>query len=139
MRRVWLGVFLALHGLVHGWYVVVSNGWMEVEDAMGWNGTSWLFSPLLPEGTILALASVLYVLVTLAFLVGAVGYWRHAEWATVVVLGAATLSTITLVVMWDGVPTLLVEKGILGVLSNAAIVAVLLQFPAAGDRRGFPA
>ena len=44
-------------------------------------------------------ASVLYALVTLAFLVGAVGFWQRAGWATVVILGAATLSTVTLVSM----------------------------------------
>jgi hypothetical protein len=30
-----VGVFLALHGLVHLWYVVLSQGWVEMEDAMG--------------------------------------------------------------------------------------------------------
>ena len=46
MRRLAVAVFLALHGLVHGWYVVLSNGWIEADDAVGWNGTSWLLSPI---------------------------------------------------------------------------------------------
>ena len=104
-------VFLALHGLVHLWYVVLSNGWIEVEDAMGWNGESWLLTGVLPEGIVLAVASVLYVLVTLLFLVGAVGFLRDAGWAMQVLLAAATLSTLVLVVMWDGRFDLLVEKG----------------------------
>lgn len=39
-----VAVFLVLHGLVHLWYVVLSQGWVEMEDAMGWNGQSWLLS-----------------------------------------------------------------------------------------------
>lgn len=35
MLRLGIGVFLALHGLVHLWYVVLSQGWVEVEDQMG--------------------------------------------------------------------------------------------------------
>lgn len=136
MRRTALAVFLVLHGLVHGWYVLLSNGWVTAEDAMGWNGTSWLLSPVLAEGTILVLASVVYVAVTVAFLAGAVGYWRRVEWARVVLLVAATLSTVTLVLMWDGVATLLVEKGVLGVLINIALVALLVQSPTIDDRHG---
>ncbi|MCU4718733.1 hypothetical protein [Halapricum hydrolyticum] len=139
MRRVAVAVFLALHGLVHGWYVVLSNGWVQAEDAMGWNGTSWLLSSLLTQEPILALASVVYAVVTIAFLAGAVGHWRRTEWASGVLLAAAILSTITLLVMWDGVATLLVEKGIVGVLINAAIVALLLRPPTTGDRRGVTA
>jgi hypothetical protein len=50
MHRLAAGGFLALHGLIHLWYVVLSQGWGEVEDGMGWNGHSWLLSPLLSEG-----------------------------------------------------------------------------------------
>lgn len=119
-------LFLALHGLVHIWYVVLSNGWVEVEDQMGWNGHSWLLSSTLGSETILSLASVAYAVVTLGFLAGAVGLFLEEEWATPVLAGAAILSTLVLVVMWDGGTDLLVEKGIVGVLINAAIVYVLL-------------
>ena len=126
MLELAAAVFLALHGLVHVWYVVLSNGWIEVEDAVGWNGDSWLLTGVLPEGIILAVASVLYVLVTLLFVAGAVGFLRDAGWATQVLLGAAALSTFILLVMWDGRFDLLVEKGLVGVLINVAIVAAIL-------------
>ena len=93
---------------------------------MGWNGQSWLLSDLLAEGTILSLASVLYVLVAVAFLAGGVGYGLSRDWATPVVVGAAVLSTVVLVVMWDGRFDLLVEKGILGVFINAFVIVWLL-------------
>jgi len=121
-----VAVFLVLHGVVHLWYVVLSQGWVEVEDAMGWNGQSWLLSDLLAEGTILSLASVLYVLVAVGFLAGGLGYGLGRDWATPVLVGAAVLSTVVLVVMWDGRFDLLVEKGVVGVAINVAVVALLV-------------
>ena len=121
-----VAVFLVLHGLVHLWYVVLSQGWVEMEDAMGWNGRSWLLSDLLTEGTVLSLASVLYVLVAVGFLAGGVGYALDRDWATAVLVGAAVLSTVLLVAMWDGQFDLLVEKGVVGVAINVAVVAILV-------------
>ncbi|WP_254769133.1 hypothetical protein [Salinilacihabitans rarus] len=127
MLRLLFGVFLVLHGVVHVWYVVLSQGWIEVEEGMGWNGHSWLLSSLLPEGTILSLASVLYVVVTLGFVLGGLGYVLRQGWWGPAVAGAALLSTVVLVAMWDGRFDLLVEKGVVGVLINAVLLASVLS------------
>lgn len=119
------GVFVVLHGLVHLWYVVLSQGWVELEDQMGWNGYSWLLSPLLPTGTVLSVGSVLYVAVALGFVAGGAGYVLRQDWAVSVIVAAAVISSVVLVAMWDGEPTLLVEKGVLGVLINGALVSLL--------------
>ena len=126
MLELAAAVFLVLHGVVHLWYVVLSQGWVEVEDAMGWNGRSWLLSGLLAEGTILSVASVLYVLVAAGFLAGGAGHALGRDWATPVLVGAAVLSTVVLVAMWDGRFDLLVEKGLVGVAINVAVVALLV-------------
>ncbi|HKL28359.1 MAG TPA: hypothetical protein VJ898_03730 [Natrialbaceae archaeon] len=126
VQNLLVGVFLALHGLVHLWYVVLSQGWVAVEDAMGWNGHSWLLSGTLAEGTILSIATVVYVVATLGFVVSGVGYALQTDWRSPVLIGAAVLSTIMLVTMWDGQFDLLVEKGIVGVAINVAIVGALL-------------
>lgn len=125
-----IAVFLAFHGVVHGWYVVLSRGWIEPDGdeapAWGWNGRSWLLSGALPEARILDAASVLYGLVVVGFVVGAAGLVVSAGWATPVLVGAAVLSTAVIVVMWDGSPAQLTEKGALGVLIDVAVVAWLL-------------
>ncbi|SER86824.1 hypothetical protein [Natrinema salaciae] len=125
MVRVFGGVFLILHGVVHVWYVVLSQGWVEVEDQMGWNGHSWLLSSLLSEGTILSLASVAYVAVTVGFVLGGLGYAFDRSWWPPVVVGSAILSTLVLLAMWDGGFDLLVEKGAAGVLINLALVLLV--------------
>jgi hypothetical protein len=89
---------------------------------MGWNGHSWLLSSHLSTETILSIASVLYIVAALGFAAGGVGYILDQDWAGTVLVATAVLSTVVLVVMWDGKPDLLVEKGILGVLINLGIV-----------------
>lgn len=119
-------LFLALHGLVHIWYVVLSQGWVEIEDEMGWNGQSWLLTGVLPQQSILTLGSVLYVLVTVGFVVGAVGLAMATDWWQTPVLVASVLSTVAILALWDGQFDLFVEKGFVGVALNVAIVAYLL-------------
>lgn len=121
-----IGLFLALHGLVHVWYVALSKGWVEVEEAMGWNGESWLLSGALPEGLILDGASALYVIVTLGFVAGGIGYVLGSGWWASVLVGTAVLSTVVIVAMWDGRFDQLVEKGLLGVLINAFVLVWVL-------------
>ena len=126
LARYGIGLLLALHGLVHLWYVVLSQGWVEVEEAMGWNGTSLLLSGVLPEGVVLDGASVLYVVVAAGFVVGGVGYAVRARWATPVLVGSAVLSTVVVLLMWDGQLDRLADKGLLGVLINAFVLVWLL-------------
>lgn len=126
--RVLGGLFLVLHGLVHIWYVVLSQGWVEIEEEMGWGGYSWLLSPVLNSETILLLASVLYIAVTVAFVIGGLGYAFRQDWWKPAVIGAAILSTLVIVTMWDGEFDLLIEKGAAGVLINIGLLAYLLVF-----------
>lgn len=121
-----IALFLALHGLVHVWYAVSSQGWVDVEEAMEWNGESWVLSGVLPDGIVLGGASVLYAVVAAGFVAGASGYVLDTDWSTSVLVGSAVLSTVVLVVTWDGRFDLLVEKGIPGVFVNAFVVLWLL-------------
>ncbi|WP_415380045.1 hypothetical protein [Halosimplex sp. TS25] len=126
MLRLAAAVFLVLHGVVHGWYVVLSQGWVEVEEQMGWTGHSWLLSSVLPRETVLALGSVSYVLVALGFVAAGVGVALDRPWWRPVLVGSALVSTAVIVALWDGEFDLLVEKGAVGVLINLALVAYVL-------------
>lgn len=119
-------VFLALHGLVHLWYVVLSQGWVTVEEQMGWTGHSWLLSGTLSADAVLTLATAVYVAVTLGFVAGGVGFYLGSDWAGPVLVGTAVLSTLMLVAMWNGEVELLVEQGLLGVLINAGVAYFFL-------------
>lgn len=124
--RLATGVVLVLHGLVHLWYVALAQGWVEFEEEMGWTGTSWLLSPVLSREVVLALASALYVLVALGFVVGGVGYVLGGDWWPTVVLGSAVLSAVVIVATWDGSFDRLVEKGAVGVLVDVVVAYLVL-------------
>ena len=126
LAAIALGVFIVLHGLVHAWYVVLSRGWVDDDEAVGWNGRSWLLSGALSEGTVLDLASVLYALVAGGFVLGGVGFLLSSAWWEAVVVGSAVLSAAVILGMWDGRATQLVEKGAVGVLIDVGLVGWLL-------------
>lgn len=125
MLKYVIGLFLILHGLVHLWYVVLSRGLVEFQSEMGWTGRSWLLSPVLGEGTTSLLASGLYVLATVGFVLGGVGYLAKLGWWPSVVMGSAIVSTIVIALFWDGLWDMVVQKGLIGVAINVASLLAL--------------
>ena len=121
-----IGVFLVLHGLVHLLYVALSRGLIDSEREIGWTGKSWLFSNLLGQAGTLRLASAAYTLATLAFIGGGVGILSGAHWWQTVTAGAAILSSVVILLFWDGSTDRVVNKGLLGVLINVIILAAVL-------------
>lgn len=126
MLRVWLALFVLLHGLVHLWYVTLSLRLVAFQPEMGWNGRSWLLSSVLDDGTLRPLATTLYLLATLAFVAGGMGMIWRAEWWRAGLASAAVFSTVVIVLFWDGSWQLAVQKGLIGVLLNVAILVALL-------------
>lgn len=125
MLRVVLGAVIILHGLVHVWYVVMSQGWVKVTPEMGWTGRSWMFSGVLGAAAARSLGSVLYGVATVAFVVGGATLLARAEWSHAVLAGAALISTFVILAFWDGGLSMAVEKGLIGVVLNVVLLALL--------------
>jgi hypothetical protein len=121
-----IGILLFAHGWVHFIYVASSREWFGPSEGWGWNGESWLLSGVLGERSILAVASVLFLLVAIGFVAGAVGYVLSGGWWEPVLVRSAIGSTLLYVVMWDGGFANLAEKGGLGVIIDVAIVVWIL-------------
>jgi hypothetical protein len=128
MFRFLFGIFIVLHGLVHLWYVTLSQGLVEFQAEMGWTGKSWLFSPLFGDGATRSLSTVLYSLAALAFVIGGIGIFAQQAWWRPLVIGSATFSAVIILLFWDGGTQRLVEKGLIGFLINVALLAALLVF-----------
>jgi len=128
MIRALFGILVLLHGLVHLWYVTLSQGLVEFKPEMGWTGQSWLFSPLIGEGATRWLATVLYGLATLGFVAGSIGVFATSSWWQPVVIASAAFSAAIILLFWDGGLQMIVEKGLLGLLINLALLASLLIF-----------
>lgn len=128
MLRILFGIFIVLHGLVHLWYVTLSRRLVEFQPEMGWTGQSWLFSRLLGDGATRWLATVLYGLAALGFVVGGIGIFAQQTWWRPVVTGSAAFSAAIILLFWDGGLQMIVEKGLLGFLINLVILVALLVF-----------
>lgn len=128
MVRALFGVFVILHGLVHLWPVVLSQELVVYRPEMGWTGESWLLTSLIGDRATRLLAGVAYAIGALVFCAGAVGLLVGAGWWRPVVVGSAALSAAVIVVFWDGRGGLLVEKGLIGLLIDLAILVPILVF-----------
>lgn len=129
MIRYLIGIIIVLHGLVHLWFVVLARGLVEYKPEMGWSGRSWLFTGLIGDPATRILASILLLLVTVALSAGGIGFLIDQQWARPVLIVSALASAIVLILFWDGSPQLIVQKGLIGLLIDAAIVAGLLIWP----------
>jgi len=128
MFRILFGVFVLLHGLVHLWYFVLSQGIVEFQAEMGWSGESWILSRLMAAPAGRSLAGGLYLLAAIIFAATSAGIFTGSAWWRPVLLSAAAFSLSVILLFWDGRLQLLVEKGLIGLLINAAILVVLLAF-----------
>ena len=128
MLRVVIGVFLILHGLVHLLYFALSRKLFELEPPLqGWPERSWVFSNLLADATTRSLASLLYLVAMLIFVVSGLAFLFQAEWWTPLAVSASLLSSAVIFLFWDGTLQRLPDKGFIGILINiVVIVGVLL-------------
>lgn len=125
MFRFFIGTFIALHGLVHLWYFTLSRGLVAFKPEMGWSGRSWLFSPLLGSAATRSLGSILYVVATVAFVSGAIAFLTRAGWAAVLLSGAALLSSVLILLFWEGGLEMWMQKGLIGLLINVTLLLAL--------------
>lgn len=126
--RILFGIFILLHGLVHLWYVTLSQGWVQFQPSMGWSGKSWLLSSLLAPGLTQWVATVLYGLAAAAFAVAGVGRMANQDWSRPWLTAASLVSILAIVLFWDGSFKMPVEKGILGLLISIGLLVAAYAF-----------
>jgi hypothetical protein len=131
METTLFGIFLILHGLIHLLYVALSRKLFELEPPLtGWPEKSWLFARSLGVTGTRNLASVLYGIAVMLFVVSGIGrLLAVTNWPSFVIL-AAVFSSVTIIAFGDGVLKRLPDKGFVGILINAAILVILLLPPA---------
>ena len=129
-----VGIFFMLHGLVHIWYVVLSQRLVEFQPDMGWTGESWLLTPLIGDSVTRALATGLYLLATLGFVAAALAVFTEQAWWSQAAIVAAVFSAVVILLFWDGGMQMLMQRGLLGLLIDVAIVVALavLDWPSLG-------
>lgn len=120
------GLFIILHGLVHLWYFTLSQRLVEFKPEMGWAGKSWLLSNFIGDSNTQSLASALFVLAAIAFVISGVGIFIRAEWWWTALMSSAILSSVIILIFWDGSMQLIVQKGLIGFLISLGILLAML-------------
>lgn len=126
--NIFIGIFILLHGLVHIWYVTLSQRWVEFQVDMGWAGKSWLLTNLLGDQVTRFLATLLYSLSAIVFVAAGVGLLANQEWSRPGLVIASIISSLTILVFWDGSLNMPVEKGLLGLLISVGILIAVFVF-----------
>ena len=128
MLQIGYAIFILLHGLVHMWYVTLAQRWVPFEPEMGWTGNSWLLTNMMGDAPTRTFATILYSIATLSFVIAGAGVLAQADWWVIVLVGAAIVSSVTILLFWDGSFGMLVQKGMLGLLINIVLLISLLIF-----------
>lgn len=130
--QIVFGIFLALHGLVHLLYAAHSQRGLELQPDMRWPDDSWVFSALLGDRGIRALAAAWCVLAMIGFVAGGMGALLRQSWWRSPVLTSTALSTAMVVAFWDGHLRRLDDQGLVALLLNGLILVlvVVLRWPA---------
>lgn len=123
MLNVIAGVGLALHGLTHLWYVVLAQRLVAFQPAMGWTGRSWALTGNLGDPLTRAFATATYLLAAATFALGGASLIAHSGWSRPLLAGSATLSLAAIALFWDGATDHLVEKGLIGLVIDIAVLA----------------
>ena len=89
MSKIFFGVFLVLHGLVHLLYVGQSQRMFELQPGMVWPDGSWLLSRLLNNETVRWVTAVSLVIAALVFVISAAGLFLGQSWWRWALVGAA--------------------------------------------------
>jgi hypothetical protein len=131
LAKILVGVFVVLHGLVHLLYVGQSRRLFQLGPDMVWPDHSWAFSKLLGVRITRWLASIAYALSAIGFVVAGIGILAGQDWSRPVVAGSAVLSTLSVLLFWDGKLHKLSEQGVIAILINLALLVVVfvLRWP----------
>jgi len=119
------GIFVILHGLVHLWFMVLSFGWVEFQQDMGWTGKSWLFSGWMRDAILNPLSGISFILSALGFVISGIGVLTNAAWTNTALLVTSIFSSLILIIFWDSATKLIVQKGLIGLLINIGIIALI--------------
>ena len=131
MLRFIAGLFIILHGLVHLLYTAHSLRRIEIREGLAWPDGSWAFSRLLGVEAARWLAASAYTLAAIGFVIGGLGIFLSQAWWRPFVVGSAVLSSISVLLLWDGTRQRLSDQGLFALLINVVIAVVALVVGAA--------
>jgi hypothetical protein len=126
MIKVFAGVFLVLHGLVHLLYFGQSARLFELQPGMVWPDGSWAFSKLLGVSGTRTFANLFCIIAAAGFVLGGLGILFGLPWWRTAVLASAVFSGVFYILFWNGRLQQLANQGGVALLINLAILVAIL-------------
>jgi len=120
------GIFLMLHGIVFGLYAGHAFKLYEMSPGMMWPDNSWAFTNIFGTDGTRALAGITYLLTALGFTIGGIGLLVMKEWWNPVIVVATAVSSMFIILLWDGKLLNLHDKGAVGLVINLVLLAIIL-------------
>ena len=127
---VLLGIFFILHAIVHLLYAGQALRFFELRPDLTWPDGAWAFSRLLGDEFTRTLAAVFLAVTAVSFLAGGLGLLFKQEWWRLTTIGAAALSILVYLLLWDGKLHELHDKGGVGLAISLVILIVVFKFGA---------
>ena len=116
-----VGVFVAMHGLVHAMYVGQALRWFELREGMTWP-VGARFLPAIPDTALRVSAAIAVGVSSLALVAGGIGIAMGTGWGPTVTLVAAAVVSVVHLVLWDGEVKTFPDQGLYGIVINVVIV-----------------
>ena len=129
--RIVFGLFLMAHGLVHALYVGHAMRLFEVKPGMAWPDGSWALSGLMGDSAVRGLVAVVFSLAAVGFAVTGIALMLRQPWWELTAAATAAISTVMIVLAWDGQFVGLDGQGLYAVMINlvVAVSALALHWP----------
>ncbi len=128
MIKIFVGVFLLLHAIVHLLYFGQSSRLFALQPGLTWPDASWAFSRLMGDINTRTLASIFCILAAVGLIIGSAGIFFSQSWWRIAVVVSAAFSIFLYLFLWNGQLKLLDAQGGIGILIDAAILAATLYF-----------
>ena len=94
---------------------------------MAWTGESWILTGFLGDSMARMIATVGYTGSLVGFIMSGVLLYFGKPWWRTTALASAIMSTVTVLVFWDGKLSMLKEKGLIGVFINLVMLLYLYK------------
>jgi hypothetical protein len=127
--KVFIGIFIILHGLVHLFYFAHSKRIFELRPGMEWPDNSLALSKFMGIKTIRDFTSLICSLVAVAFVISGIAYLAKAAWAINLAIISVFFSSLLFILLWDGRFKKLDNQGAIAILINISIWFVLNSMP----------
>ena len=129
--NILFGVFLVVHGLVYAMYAAHALRLFELKPGMTWPDASWALSGLVGDPAVRWLVAIVFLLVAVGFVVSGAALVFRQSWWQVLAAVVAVISTLVILLVWNGRPQGLSEQGLYAIIINAVVVvsALVLHWP----------